>query len=115
MEKKRVIVHYNNLSPELLEALKLKYPDGHMNHIFKVTKPNNDFFYAVTLDLKDATYLIKVDVKIDNIAENKLDDVIFSNLEATKGVGKIDDMPEEESDEENNANKSKPDKDDEVF
>jgi hypothetical protein len=116
MNKKKVIVHINNLAPELLEALKEKYPDGHQHHIFKVTKPNNDFFYAVTLDTKDASYLIKVDVKIDNISENKLDDAIFSGLDVDKPVGKIpdDEIPEDEPDDDSAGSKNK-DKDDVVF
>jgi hypothetical protein len=116
MEKKKVIVHYNNLTPEVLEALREKYPDGHQHHIFKVTKPNNDFFYAVTLDTKDTSYLIKVDVKIDNVTENKLDDVIFSNLDTSK-VGKIpeDEVPDDEGEDDANHSKNDTDKVDDVF
>jgi hypothetical protein len=116
MEKKKVIIHYNNLPPEVLEALKEKYPDGHQHHIFKVTKPNSDFFYAVTLDTKDTSYLIKVDVKIDNITENKLDDAIFSGIDIVKPVGKLpdDDVPDDEPEDDSAA--AKPDdKDDVVF
>jgi hypothetical protein len=117
MEKKKVIVHYNNLPPEVLEVLKEKYPDGYQNHTFKVTKPNNDFFYAVTVDTKDTSYLIKVDVKIDNVTENKLDDAIFSNEDATKVVGKIpdDEIAEEDADDESKPTKSKTDKEDDMF
>ena len=66
MEKKRLVISYNNLSPEVLELVKKKYPYGYLNSVIKVTKPNNDFFYAITLDTDDTSYLIKVNVKIDS-------------------------------------------------
>lgn len=116
MDKKKVIIHYNNLPPEVLEALREKYPDGHMQHVFKVTKPNNDFFYAVTFDTEDTSYLIKVDVKIDNITEDKLDDAIFSNIEGIKPAGKMGDEEDlSDEDEEEGSTKGKEPKDDDVF
>jgi hypothetical protein len=65
MDKKKLVISHKNLSPELLTLLKKKYPYGYNDHVIKVTKPNNEFFYAVTLDTEDASYLVKVNVKID--------------------------------------------------
>ena len=75
--KKRSVISYANLSPELLAALKEKYPRGYadyMGDIIKVDKPDGSFFYAVSLEVPDAIYLVKVDVKIDDYedAENGL-------------------------------------------
>ena len=67
--KKRVVVSYANLSPELLAAFKDKYPKGYadyMEEVFKVEKPDGTFFYAISLEVPDAIYLVKVDVKIDD-------------------------------------------------
>ena len=36
-------------------------------------KPNSDFFYAITVDTADASYLVKVDVKIDNLTEEEFE------------------------------------------
>lgn len=69
MGKVNKVVSYQNLTPLLLEALNKKYPDGYQNHVIKVTTPKNEFFYGVTLDMPDASYLIKVPVKIDNNPE----------------------------------------------
>ena len=49
MEKKRLVVSYKTLH-ELLELVKQKYPHGYQNHVIKITKPNGDYFYAITLD-----------------------------------------------------------------
>jgi len=67
--KRRAVVSHANLSPELLAAFKEKYPKGYadyMEEVFKVDKPDGTFFYAISLEVPDAIYLVKVDVKIDD-------------------------------------------------
>lgn len=66
MGKINKVIGIQNLTPELIELLHKKYPDGYTNHVIKVTTPKNDYFYGVTLDTADTSYLIKVPVKIDN-------------------------------------------------
>jgi hypothetical protein len=63
--KKRVAVSYKNLSPELLEEVKKKYPHGWTDHMIRIEKSLTDFFYAIMLETDDTSYLIKVDVKVD--------------------------------------------------
>lgn len=63
--KKRVAVSYKNLSPELLEEVKKKYPHGWTDHMIRIEKSPTEFFYAIMLDTADTCYLIKVDVKVD--------------------------------------------------
>lgn len=65
MERKRLVVSYNNVSPEVLEAIRKKYPLGYANHVIKVKTQGEDFFYAITVDTDTASYLVKVPVKID--------------------------------------------------
>lgn len=73
MEKKRLVVSYKNCSEEVLEAIKKKYPMGYTDFVMKVQKPSGDFFYAITVDTADASYLVKVDVKIDNLTEEEFE------------------------------------------
>jgi hypothetical protein len=73
MEKRKLVVSYKNASEEVIEAIKKKYPLGYNDFVIKVTKPNNDFFYAVTVDTDNASYLVKVDVKIDNLTEEEFE------------------------------------------
>jgi hypothetical protein len=100
--RKKVIVHISNLSPEIMEIVHEKYPDGFQDHVFKITKPNNDFFYAFTLDTEETSYLIKVDVKIDTVTTDKIDEQLFSVVD---NIG-VDLKPEEEEDEEKKPKKS---------
>ena len=58
--KKHIATSFHNLSPELQEAVKAKYPLGFTDAMIRVDKPNGDFFYAVPYDT------VKVDVKIDD-------------------------------------------------
>lgn len=94
--KKRIIIHFNNITPEVLEAVQKKYPEGFQDHIFKVTKPNNDFFHAITVDTKDASYLIKVDVKIDNATDEKIAEQLFAKDDIPEAEGKPSDEDENE-------------------
>lgn len=66
MDRKRLVVSYSNVSPEVLEAIRKKYPLGYSNHVIKVKTKGDDFFYAITVDTEDASYLVKVPVKIDS-------------------------------------------------
>ena len=45
--KKHIATSFHNLSPELQEAVKAKYPLGFTDAMIRVDKPNGDFFYAV--------------------------------------------------------------------
>ncbi len=65
MERKRLVVSYNNVTTEVMEAIRKKYPLGFSNHVIKVKTQGEDFFYAITVDTNDASYLVKVPVKID--------------------------------------------------
>lgn len=76
MERKRLVVSYNNVSPEVLEAIRKKYPLGYANHVIKVKTQGEDFFYAITVDTDTASYLVKVPVKIDTKGSVNDDDTL---------------------------------------
>lgn len=66
MEKKRVIKSIENISEEVMDAVKKKYPDGWNNHVQRINKGNGEFFHAITVDTIDTAYMIKVNVKVDS-------------------------------------------------
>jgi hypothetical protein len=72
-KKKKLVVSFKNCTEEVLEAIKKKYPNGYSDFVMKVQKPSGDFFYAITVDTAEASYLIKVDVKIDNLTEEEFE------------------------------------------
>ncbi len=77
--KKRVVIAYNSLSPELQLELKKAYPLGFTDHMIRIDKPSGDFFYAVVFETPDVSYLVKVDVKIDGGAMEDDDKELFDD------------------------------------
>ena len=67
--KKHIVTSFHNLAPELQEAVKQKYPLGFTEAMMRVDKPNGDFFYAVPFDTDEIAYMVKIDVKIDDNAQ----------------------------------------------
>lgn len=58
------------MSPELLAAFNEKYPKGYSDYLsdlVKYDKPDGTSFYAVTLEIEDAIYLVKLKVRTDNL------------------------------------------------
>ena len=71
--KKHIVTSFHNLSAELQEAVREKYPLGFTDAMMRVDKPNGGFFYAVPFDTDEVAYLVKIDVKIDNGATEEDD------------------------------------------
>lgn len=67
--KKRHVVSYENMSAELASAFNEKYPAGfqdYLQDLVKYPKPDGSSFYAVTIEIPDAIYLVKIKVRIDD-------------------------------------------------
>ena len=67
--KKRHIISYENMPPELAAAFAEKYPKGfndYLPDLTKYTKPDGTPFYAVLIELPADLYLVKIKVQIDN-------------------------------------------------
>lgn len=101
-EKKKLVIHINNITPEIQDAIKQQYPDGYGDRIFKVTKPNNDFFYAFTVETEEISYLVKVNVKIDTKPKDATE-LIGEDIEIEKDIPaeeEAKDVPDESYNEE---------------
>ena len=69
--KKRHVVSFEKmpLNPELAAAFAEKYPRGFSDYLtdrVKYPKPDGTSFYAVTVEIPDAIYLVKINVKTDD-------------------------------------------------
>lgn len=93
--KKRVVVSYKNISPELQEEIKKQYPAGYTDRMLRIDKGPGDFFYAIMLETEEISYLVKVDVKVDEQVEEE-DDKEYYNDEIKEGDEMVDDQAEEE-------------------
>ena len=100
--KKHIVTSFHNLSAELQDEVKEKYPLGFTDAMMRVDKPNGDFFYAVPFETDDISYLVKIDVKIDDHSQDDDDkdyydddikgaDEIQGDDEASEGMESADD------------------------
>lgn len=70
--KKRHVVSYENMSAELAAAFNEKYPKGFndwFQDLTRYTKPDGTPFYAVTIEIPDAIYLVKIKVETDDLED----------------------------------------------
>ena len=67
--RKRHVVRYENMSDEVAEAFAEKYPRGfndYLDDLVKYPKPDGTSFYAVTIEIPDGIYLVKIEVDVDD-------------------------------------------------
>ena len=95
--KKRLVTSYNNLTAEQQEAVKILYPRGFAEVMTRIDKPNGDFFYVVPYETDEVSYLVKIDVKIDDSTDDVDDD--FYGDDELKGADEIQDNGSMEDDE----------------
>lgn len=97
-QKKRAVVSYANMSPELAAAFKEKYPKGYsdyMGDLFEVDKPDGSSFYAVSVEIPDAIYLVKIEVKKDTYED--LEDDIFGGEGDDAGATESGTFPDDDA------------------
>jgi len=99
-ERKKLIINYQNASPELMEAIRKKYPLGWVNHTIKVNTSGNSFFFAITVDLDEASYLIKVPVKVDNKSEKDDEEFFEETSDAKEGGDEAGEEEEQDNEKE---------------
>ena len=69
--RKRVIVDFKKLTPEILGMLVDKYPDGYDDdHIITFRNAKNEVIDAVEVTTEDTKYLVKVSTKLAATMEN---------------------------------------------
>ena len=71
--KKRLVVSLKSMTLELQEAVKAAYPAGFADYMMRIPKPNGEFFFAVPFETEEISYLVKIDVKIDDASHEEED------------------------------------------
>ena len=93
--KKRLVVSLKNMAPELQEEVKAAYPTGFADFMMRIPKPNGEFFFAVPFETEEISYLVKIDVKIDDASHEEDDKDYYDD--DLKGA---DELANDESDDE---------------
>ena len=69
--RRRVIVDFKKLTPEILAMLVDKYPDGYDDdQIISFRNAKNEIVEAVQIETEDTKYLVKVSTKLAETMEN---------------------------------------------
>ena len=98
-KRRRHVISLEKMPPEVVAAFNAKYPGGITDcedDIEQYPKPNGELFYAVTIELPDDIYLVKIPVEIDSLddVQQWLDserDAEMAQLTGTAGEGSSDD------------------------
>lgn len=93
--KKRVVISYHNLLPELQAELKKKYPAGFTESMMRIDKGPGDFFYAVVFETDEINYLVKIDVKVDGGHDDD-DEKDYYEEDEIKGADDLTDNGDDE-------------------
>ena len=96
INKRRALVSFENMSEELAAAFSEKYPKGYSDYfpdLVKYDKPDGTSFYAVTIEIPDAIYLVKIKGKTDDAEdiERWLDGEDSDDQDGNDGDGLPDD------------------------
>ena len=99
--KRRAVISYENMSDELREAFEEKYPHGYADYLgdlVKIDKPDGTSFYAVSVEIPDAIYLVKVKVHMDDYEEAEKDLFKDDDDDGVVTDGENESFPENEGD-----------------
>ena len=96
--KRRLITSIHNLTPEQLAELKALYPLGFNDVMMRYDKPDGTFFYTVPYETEDTYYMVKIDVKVDDGADDDNDN--YYDDDDIKGADELADATDEASDDE---------------
>jgi len=111
---KNIIVSYNKIDNDLKLELIKQYPEGYANYVHRYPKPNGEFFFAVPLDVGDMHYLIKVEVKVDNLITEDEFDKHFGDISEvdSKAIGDVEVDNDDDDDDDVDDNDVADDADD---
>ncbi len=99
--KKRVIVDFKKLTPEVLKLLVEKYPDGYdEDQIVTFRNAQGERIEAVEVSTDDTKYLVKISAKLEKTMANYDEDDYedFQNEDPEENIPDIEMEEDEDSD-----------------
>ena len=100
MGKKRIIKKFEQLSDEILEKVRDRYPDGFEDNLISFTSPNGEIEFALPLETEDTSYLIKMPK--NQVAEEEEEyesSTSYGGFDNFENLEIVDDVEEEEEEE----------------
>ena len=88
---KRVIVDYKKLTPEILNLLVEKFPDGYgIRDIIHFTNPKGQYVDAVEVKTEDTIYLVKISDELVDSMESHEEDAVSEDIVDEIDLGDVD-------------------------
>jgi len=95
--KKRIIKKFEQLSDEILEKIRIRYPDGFEDNLISFTSPNGEIEFALPLETDDTSYLIKMPKNQITEEDEEYDSVSsFGGFDNFENLEISDDVEEDE-------------------
>lgn len=80
MDKPKVVIDYQKLSPELMELFSETFPQGIVGQTIRFPNAKGEIITAVRMETEDRIYLVKLSARAREIlSDEDLDDLIRSN------------------------------------
>jgi DNA-directed RNA polymerase subunit delta len=94
--KKRIIKSYEQLSEEMVERLKAKYPDGYEEKTITFTNPRGEIEVAIPFETEEIYYLIKLPRTNAAEEEEEVESSSFDEFDNFESLEIGDDVSEDE-------------------
>lgn len=99
MDKKKIMIDYSKLSPELLELYNETYPAGIAGKTTRFPNAKGEIVTAVRLETADCIYLVKVMAKPKEVlTEEQMDELVKTSDNSGDGEEESTEEGEEKED-----------------
>lgn len=92
--KRRLITSFHNLTSEQQAEVRALYPLGFGEVMMRYDKPDGTFFYTVPYETEDTYYMVKIDVKVDDVQDDDNDG--YYEDDDLKGADEFADTPSDD-------------------
>ncbi len=100
MSKKRIVKDYDQLPPEVIDRLKLEYPQGFSDHLIKFVNAKGKTVSALPFETEEIYYLVRMtEEEAIQIIEDDEDYDDLGNLDEDFKVSTEDEIEMEDVDE----------------
>ena len=96
MGKKRIIKSYEQLSEDMVEKLKEKYPDGYEDRTITFTNPRGEIEVAIPFETEEIYYLIKLPRTKATEEEEEVESSTFDEFDNFESLEISDEVQEDE-------------------
>ncbi len=96
MGKKRIIKSYEQLSEDMVEKLKEKYPDGYEDRTITFTNPRGEIEVAIPFETEEIYYLIKLPRTKPAEEEEEVESSTFDEFDNFESLEISDEVQEDE-------------------